>query len=79
MIAAIYARKSNEQNGVADESKSVTRQISMLAPTRRRRAGSPLTSMCMQTTGSPALSLATNVRGSPAYSTRYGHARRSTR
>ena len=44
MIAAIYARKSNEQNGVADESKSVTRQISMLAPTRRRRAGSPLTS-----------------------------------
>ena len=27
MIAAIYARKSNEQNGVADEEKSVTRQI----------------------------------------------------
>ena len=27
MIAAIYARKSNEQNDVADEQKSVTRQI----------------------------------------------------
>ena len=27
MIAAIYARKSTEQNGVADAQKSVTRQI----------------------------------------------------
>jgi site-specific DNA recombinase len=27
MIAAIYARKSTEQNGVADEQKSVTRQV----------------------------------------------------
>ncbi len=27
MIAAIYARKSTEQNGVADEVKSVIRQI----------------------------------------------------
>jgi DNA invertase Pin-like site-specific DNA recombinase len=27
MIAAIYARKSTEQNGVADEEKSVTRQV----------------------------------------------------
>ncbi len=27
MIAAIYARKSNDQTGVADEAKSVTRQI----------------------------------------------------
>src|SRR5215203_604334 len=27
MIAAVYARKSTEQNGVADEQKSVTRQI----------------------------------------------------
>src|SRR5499433_1918738 len=27
MIAAIYARKSTEQNGVSDEDKSVTRQI----------------------------------------------------
>src|SRR5215813_13705 len=27
MIAAIYARKSTEQNGIGDEEKSVTRQI----------------------------------------------------
>lgn len=27
MIAAVYARKSTEQNGVADEQKSVSRQI----------------------------------------------------
>jgi DNA invertase Pin-like site-specific DNA recombinase len=27
MIAAIYARESNDQNGIADEAKSVTRQI----------------------------------------------------
>ena len=27
MIAAIYARKSNEQHGVADDQKSVARQI----------------------------------------------------
>ena len=27
MIAAIYARKSNEQNGVAEEAKSITRQV----------------------------------------------------
>ena len=27
MIAAIYARKSNDQNGVADEAKSVVRQV----------------------------------------------------
>ena len=27
MITAIYARKSTEQNGVPDESKSVTRQV----------------------------------------------------
>src|SRR5881409_2198289 len=27
MIAAVYARKSTEQNGVADEAKSVTRQV----------------------------------------------------
>ena len=27
MIAAIYARKSTDQDGVADEEKSVTRQI----------------------------------------------------
>jgi len=27
MVTAVYARKSSEQSGVADEQKSVTRQI----------------------------------------------------
>jgi DNA invertase Pin-like site-specific DNA recombinase len=27
MVAAVYARKSNEQSGIADEQKSVARQI----------------------------------------------------
>ena len=27
MIAAVYARKSTDQNGIGDEEKSVTRQI----------------------------------------------------
>ena len=27
MIAAVYARKSTEQNGVPDEAKSVSRQV----------------------------------------------------
>src|SRR5438128_1870637 len=27
MIAAIYSRKSTEQNGIADETRSVTRQV----------------------------------------------------
>ena len=35
MIAAIYARKSNEQNGVADESKSVTRRVDHAKPMPR--------------------------------------------
>ena len=35
MIAAIYARKSTEQNGVGDEEKSVTRQIEA----QQRRVG----------------------------------------
>jgi hypothetical protein len=29
MIAAIYARKSTDQNGVADEQKSVARTLSI--------------------------------------------------
>ena len=35
MIAAIYARKSTDQN-VADEENSVTRQVERRGPTRRR-------------------------------------------
>ena len=39
MIAAIYARKSTDQNGVGDEEKSVTRQIEHAGHTPHRRAG----------------------------------------
>ena len=38
MIAAVYARKCTEQNGVADEQKSVTRQVDH-APGMRRSQG----------------------------------------
>lgn len=37
MIAAIYARKSTEQNGVADEQKSVARQVDHAQAYARRR------------------------------------------
>lgn len=37
MLAAIYARKSTDQNGVADEQRSVTRQIEHAAVYARRR------------------------------------------
>jgi hypothetical protein len=39
MIAAIYARKSTEQNGVADDQKSVTRQIQHARQYASARAG----------------------------------------
>jgi len=41
MIAAIYARKSTEQNGVADEARSVTRQVEQGRRPRRHRDGGP--------------------------------------
>ena len=59
MIAAIYARKSTEQNGVADEQKSVAGRSSTHASTRRARAGRSPTSMSMSMTESPARSLPT--------------------
>ena len=34
MIAAVYARKTNEQNGVADEAKSIARQVEHANPAR---------------------------------------------
>jgi site-specific DNA recombinase len=40
VIAAIYARKSTEQNGVADEQKSVTRQIEHAREYARRKGWS---------------------------------------
>ncbi len=43
MIAAVYARKSTEQTGVADDARSVTRQIVpceiLRTHERRDRAG----------------------------------------
>jgi hypothetical protein len=39
MIAAIYARKSTDQNGVGDEDKSVTRQIEHAKAYATTRAG----------------------------------------
>ena len=39
MTAAIYARKSTDQSAVADEAKSVRRQIDTRGPMRRARAG----------------------------------------
>src|SRR5688572_29866656 len=37
MIAAVYARKSTEQNGVADEARSVARQIDHASAYARRK------------------------------------------
>ena len=37
MTAAIYARKSTDQSGVADEQQSVARQIEHAAPTPSRK------------------------------------------
>ena len=39
MIAAIYARKSTDQTGMADEAKSVTRQIEHAKAYAERKAG----------------------------------------
>ena len=38
MIAAIYARKSTDQSGVADDAKSVTRQIETARAFAAKRA-----------------------------------------
>ena len=39
MIAAIYARKSTDQNGVVHEAKSVTRQIDHAKAYAAKRKG----------------------------------------
>ena len=52
MIAAIYARKSTDQNGVGEEEKSVARQIEHAKAYAPRRAGRSTTLMCIQTTAS---------------------------
>jgi hypothetical protein len=53
MIAAIYARKSTEQN-VSDDKKSVGARPRARASTRRARAGSSMRRTSTLTTGSPA-------------------------
>lgn len=39
MVAAVYARKSNEQSGIADEQKFVARQIEDARPAQSFRRG----------------------------------------
>ena len=63
MIAAIYARKSTDQTRVADEAKSVTRQIEHATAYAARKGWTVPTSACSWTTGSAAPSSPT-VRGS---------------
>ena len=54
MIAAIYCRKSTEQHGVADEQKSVARQIEHATAYASARAGRSTTRTSSSTTGSRA-------------------------
>ena len=57
MIAAIYARKTTEQNGVNEEEKSVTRQIDHATAYARKKAGPSLRSTSIATMASVARSL----------------------
>jgi hypothetical protein len=54
MICGIYARKSTDQNGLADESKSVARQVEHARLYAARKAGASRMIMCTSTTGSRA-------------------------
>jgi hypothetical protein len=54
MIAAIYARKSTEQNGIGDEEKSVTRQVEHARMYAAKKGGASPTTTSTSTTGSPA-------------------------
>jgi hypothetical protein len=57
MIAAVYVRKSTEQNGVADDQKSVARQIDHARRYASKRDGSLMRPTSSLMTGSPAPSL----------------------
>jgi hypothetical protein len=46
IIAAVYCRKSTEQNGIADDQKSVARQIEHARQYPSAKDGSSLTSTC---------------------------------
>jgi DNA invertase Pin-like site-specific DNA recombinase len=52
MVAAIYARKSTEQNSVGDEEKSVARQIEHGKAYAARKGWAVDDPMCIQTTAS---------------------------
>lgn len=54
MIAAIYARKSTEQNGVADEQKSVSRQVDHARAYAQRKGWAVDEPRCSWTTVSAA-------------------------
>jgi DNA invertase Pin-like site-specific DNA recombinase len=62
MTAAIYARKSTDQNGVADEAKSVTRQIEHARAYAARNGWIVADEHCTSMTRSPARSLLTGQR-----------------
>ena len=61
MIAAIYARKSTEQNGVSDEEKSVTRQIEHAKGSgnraRKKKSASSAPASKAEEPGRPTLTL----------------------
>ena len=63
MIAAIYARKSTDQHGVADEDKSVTRQIAHARAYATSRGWPVADEHVYVTTGSAARS----SRSGPAF------------
>ena len=60
MIAAIYARKSTEQNGVADDAKSVTRQIDNARAYAQRKGWAVDDRRSTPTMGSPGRSSRTD-------------------
>ena len=55
LIAAIYARKSNDQN-LPDAEKSATRQVEHGQPSPCARVGPSIRRMSTRTTASPAAS-----------------------
>ena len=59
MIGAIYARKSTDQIGVADEQKSVARQVEHARAYATARAGRSLMNTSTSMTGSAVLNLRT--------------------
>jgi hypothetical protein len=77
MIVAIYARKSNEQNGVADEARSVVRQVENGRAYAERKGWPVLDEHIYADDGVAAPSSASNARASPACSRRCSRERPS--